>query len=317
MTILKAVEPYFHLGSINFKSTPYKAWKELGGQVARPLFPPRLLHGFAFRCGLPALWHTGCEARLMFVEPVSITFDTFPYAATHEIVPFIWDCWPRYYDRMEQWMRRHRVRTAIFTARQEMEAMQQRLPEVRMLHCPEAVDAALYSAGKPLAERNIDLLEFGRSNVKVIGNMETVGIRHVSTLKDGRYIYSNAELFSAMADARVTLCLPRSITHPKLAEGVETLTQRYWEAMFSRMLIVGHAPQELVDIVGYNPVIELDTRNPARQIAHLIAHIADYQPMVDRNREAALAKGEWKQRMQRLMDRLETCGYGCKRIGDK
>lgn len=311
MTILKSVPPYRHPGSINFKSGPYEAWKALGGKTACPLFPPRLLHGLAYRWEGPALWRTKGEARLMFVEPVSISFDTFPYYLTHEVVPFVWDCWPCYYDRMERWLRRYGVRCAVFTSWQEMEAMQQRLPEVQMLHCPEAVDTALYVPGKPLAERGIDLLEFGRSNAKVLGDEHMNGIRHVCTLKDGHYVFSNEQLLSAMGDARITVCLPRSVTHPELAEGVETLTQRYWEAMLSRMLIVGHAPQELVDIVGYNPVIELDTRNPARQIAHLIAHIADYQPMVDRNREVALAKGDWKARISDLMHRLESLGWRC------
>ena len=137
------------------------------------------------------------------------------------------------------------------------------------------------------------------------------GIRHVSTLQHGRCIFSNEALFQAMGNARITLCLPRSVTHPELAEGVETLTQRYWEALLSGMLIVGHAPQELVDIVGYNPVIELDAQAPARQIAQLLAHIADYQPMVDRNREVALAKGDWKQRISELMHRLEALGWHC------
>ena len=311
MTNLKSVPPYRHPGSINFKSGPYEAWKALGGGTARPFFPPRLLHALAYRCEWPELWRTRGEARLMFVEPVSVRFDTFPYYLTHEVVPFIWDCWPSHYDRMERWLRRHRVRCAIFTSRQEMEAMQQRLPEVLMLHCPEAVDTARYSAGKPLAARSIDLLEFGRSNAKVLGGVDMTGIRHVSTLQHGRYIFSNEALFQAMGNARITLCLPRSVTHPELAEGVETLTQRYWEAMLSGMLIVGHAPQELVDIVGYNPVIELDVQAPARQIAQLLAHIADYQPMVDRNREVALAKGDWKQRISELMHRLEALGWHC------
>ena len=116
MTILKSVSPYRHPGSINFKSGPYEAWKALGGKTARPLFPPRLLHGLAYRWEWPALWRTKEEALLMFVEPVSITFDTFPYYATHEIVPFIWDCWPCYYDRMERWLRRYGVRCAVFTS---------------------------------------------------------------------------------------------------------------------------------------------------------------------------------------------------------
>lgn len=310
MTLLKAVEPYRHPGNINFKSTPYEAWKALGGLTARPLFPPRMLHALAYRCEWPSIGRRSREARLMFVEPVSVTFDTFPYYATHEVVPFIWDCWPRYYDGMERWMRRHKVRTAIFTSRQELEAMQRRLPEVRMLHCPEAVDTSLYHEGPALTERSIDLLEFGRSNAQVIGTDGLQGVRHVCTLQGGKYIYSNEELFRAMADAKMTLCLPRSMTHPDVAEGVETLTQRYWEAMLSRMLIVGHAPQELIDNVGYNPVIELDSQSAVRQITDILRHTVDYQPLVDRNRAVALEKGCWKKRIQGLMGQLGDWGYG-------
>ena len=45
---------------------------------------------------------------------------------------------------------------------------------------------------------------------------------------------------------------------PELAGDIETLTQRYWECMLSRIVMLGHAPQELIDLIGYNPVIEID-----------------------------------------------------------
>lgn len=59
--------------------------------------------------------------------------------------------------------------------------------------------------------------------------------------------------------------------------------------------MVGHAPQELIDFIGYNPVIELsDKISPEEQIADVIEHIEDYQSLVDkivkrqRNREAGM-----------------------------
>ena len=45
-----------------------------------------------------------------------------------------------------------------------------------------------------------------------------------------------------------------------------TLTQRYWECMFSRMVMVGHAPQEFIDFIGYNPVIELNDKISAERL---------------------------------------------------
>lgn len=108
-----------------------------------------------------------------------------------------------------------------------------------------------------------------------------------------------------MGNAKVTIALPRSITQPEIAGDIETLTQRYWECMFSRMVMVGHAPQELIDFIGYNPVIELrDNISPEELIADVIEHIEDYQVLVDKNRETAEKQGSWDVRMKWLMSEL-------------
>lgn len=108
-----------------------------------------------------------------------------------------------------------------------------------------------------------------------------------------------------MGNAKVTIALPRSITQPEIAGDIETLTQRYWECMFSRMVMVGHAPQELIDFIGYNPVIELNDKISAEElIADVIEHIEDYQALVDKNRETAEKQGSWDMRMKWLMSEL-------------
>lgn len=323
MKTIKAVQPYIHPGHLNFKLTPYEAWVENGGDALKPHYPWRALHGAAYRMELPRLWTDSKAAILMFVEPVSITFDTFPYYATHEIIPFIWDCWPCYYDKMERWMKKHKVRTAIFTSSQEMAEMQRRCPDIKMLHCPEAVDSSLYEVGKELKDRSIDLLEFGRSNEKVLGkefspDRRGEGFNHVCTKVGNKFQFTNDELYKAMSDAKITICLPKSMTHPEIAEGVETLTQRYWEAMLSRMVIVGHCPRELEELIGYNPVVELSSNDDdndtakaydnEKLILDVIEHIEDYQELVDRNREVALRMGDWKVRMAQVIAWLRATG---------
>lgn len=312
--IVKAVPPYIHPGYLNFKYPVYKVWSANCGVngIDAPHFPIKCLHSFAFRYELPFCLNSTKEARLMFVEPVSIFFDTFPYYVTHEVIPFIWDCWPCYYDRMEKWFKRHKTRAAIFTSRMEMEEMKRRCPEVNMLWCPEAVDVKQYKEGKPLKDRNINLLEFGRSNKRVLGEL-TVD-NHICTFVDGRFIYSNEQLFDAMGDAKITICLPKNLTHPDMAQGVETLTQRYWEAMLSRMIIIGHAPQELIDVCGYNPVIELpENRDKINtMILDIVNNIDDYQDWVDRNRQTALEKGLWNSRMKDIVEWLVNSGYSIK-----
>lgn len=313
---IKAVEPYIYPDQLNFKDQAFRAWKAVNNNWVRGWYP-KWLHGVLFRWDLfyPLAWFCRLflpsslpkslttARRLVFVQPVSLYFDAGVSVVGHEVVPMIWDCWPCYYDRMERWMKRYRVKLAFFTSRQEMEAMQLRCPEVEMRWCPEAVECGLYAAGKGLKDRTIDVLEFGRGwdALRVCDN----DIKWVRTQVDGRFIYSDEELRAAMGDAKVTICLPRSVTHPALAQGVETLTQRYWEAMLSRMVIVGHAPQELIDIVGYNPVVEIrksdyqETRLSDYQLIwEVLEHIEDYQALVDRNRAAALEHGDWKGRVK-------------------
>ena len=77
--------------------------------------------------------------------------------------------------------------------------------------------------------------------------------------------------------------------------------------MCSRMVMVGHAPQELIDFIGYNPVIELsDKISPEELIANVIEHIEDYQSLVDKNREIAENLGSWDVRMKWLMGELSN-----------
>lgn len=151
---IKAVAPYIHPGFLNFKLAPFEAWERLGGDIAKSHYPPKCLHGAAFRWELPTLWKSKKEARLRFVEPVSLLFDTFPDYARYEVVPMFWDCWPCYFEKTCEWLRRHQVKTAIFSSRQTAEMMQERFSgknkgwqSINVIWCPEAVDDSVYQKG--------------------------------------------------------------------------------------------------------------------------------------------------------------------------
>lgn len=309
---LKAVAPFQHSGFLNFKMFPFEAWKLHEGKVAEEHYPPRFLHGAVYRWELPTIWKGKEEARLRFVEPVSLSFDSFPDYARYEIVPMFWDCWPCYFDKTRDWLKRHRVKTAIFSSRQTVERMQEALPHVNIIWCAEAVDDSVYDKGCLLKDREIDLLEFGRSNDRIVNaeKLEQVKIgenslSHVCTKQNGKFIYTNEQLYQAMGNAKVTIALPRSMTQPEIAGDIETLTQRYWECMFSRMVMVGHAPQELIDFIGYNPVIELrNDISPVELLREVLEHVENYQGLVEKNLETAQRLGSWNVRMKWLMGEL-------------
>ena len=304
--------------------------------VAKVHYPWRIFHGLAYRWELPTFWKSKKEARLRFVEPVSLSFDAFPDYARYEIIPFVWDCWPQYFEKMCRWMEKHQVRTAIFTSSQTAERMQERFPKMNIMFCPEAVDCSKYIPGKPLRERTIDVLEFGRNvnlnlneNANLNDNDNRGGYNYICTKVDGKFMFTNEQLVEAMGDAKVTIALPRSVTDPDMAGDIETLTQRYWECMLSRIVMVGHAPKELTELIGYNPVIEINVnarsategdacvekrsknekKDILRQIKGVLEHIEDYQELVDKNRETALRLGDWNVRMKQVMVWLRKQGY--------
>ena len=305
---VKAVKPYIHPGFLNFKLSAYEAWKQLGGGIAECRYPVKLLHGLFYRFEMPQIYRGKKEARLRFIEPVSVSFDAFPDYMFFEIIPMIWDCWPKYFEKMCVWFTKHKIKTAIFTSSQTAERMRQRFPEMNIMYCPEAVNTSKYTQGKELRERTIDLLEFGRGSGIVLNKKENE-FKYVCTKVNGEFIYDNEQLYEAMSDAKATIALPRSITQPEMAGNIETLTQRYWESMLSRMVMIGRAPQELVDLIGYNPVVELDREKPNEQIADIVGHIDEYQEMVDKNHHIALQLGDWTMRIKQIIEWLRECGY--------
>ena len=65
--------------------------------------------------------------------------------------------------------------------------------------------------------------------------------------------------------------------------------------------MLGRAPKELIDLIGYNPVVEVDWKDPRGQVAAIVDEIGRYQSFVDRNRKIALEFGNWRVRMPLLV----------------
>ena len=79
----------------------------------------------------------------------------------------------------------------------------------------------------------------------------------------------------------------------------------------SGMLIIGHAPQELVDFIGYNPCIEVgfDGDKLATNIKEVLSDVTRYQALIDKNRETAVKMSDWTLRMEGVQKSLVCYGY--------
>ncbi len=309
MKVVKAVAPYHHPGFLNFKTVPYEEWKKCGGQIAKPHYPWRVFHRLAFNCYLPSLRKDRHEARLRFVQGSTILFDSFPDYCRYEVIPFIWDCWPSSFQTVETFFIRNQVKTAIFTSSQAAKIMKERFPSMNILAITEGIDESGYFSGGPIKYRKNDILEYGREIDNVVKYNLPDTVRYIHGKVNGRNVFTSQQLFESLAHTKIVLAFPKSMTDPEESGGIETLTQRYWEGMLSGALLVGHAPKELVDLFGYNPVIEAKLDNCNAQMMEILEHIGGYQPLVDKNKEMALKYGKWNHSIQLVVEFLQNNKY--------
>lgn len=302
-----AVQPCKQDKGSNFKQNPYKAWINIGGNVSKPNYPPRKFQFLGHKFNFPTLLLSKIS-RLRFVEACTINFDCFPEYLYCETIPIIWDCWPHLWDKTELWLKKHKVKCAIFTSSQVSLEMKRRLPNINIYTVTEGIDTIQYHEGNLLVNRDIDLLEYGRVERNLFSHY-IEGINHINVKNSNDRMSSFEMLLKTISESKITVAIPRCDSDKKYTGGIETLTQRFWECMLSRTVLLGRAPKELTDLIGYNPVIDIDYENYEEQIKNIVAHIEEYQPLVDKNRETALRMSPWEIRMKQIMDWLISLGY--------
>ncbi|MEP6714595.1 MAG: glycosyltransferase [Terriglobia bacterium] len=182
---------------------------------------------------------------------------------------------------------RFRTEVTFFTSTQARDRFQARFPSMRCHWIPDGSSPELHVPDKPLTGRRIDVLEVGRRYDRYHDAISTCLVRmkavHLFEQPPGQIVFSDRDaLIQGLADSRIVVCFPSSITIPARA-AIETITPRYFEAMASGCLIVGHCPADLKQLFGYNPVIEADMDNAAGQIGEIIRNIESYKPLVEKN----------------------------------
>lgn len=249
--------------------------------------------------------------KILIVPANSIAeYLLFPYGCFHEVVPVSFDCWPDRYDEWERYFLRHKIKLAFISARKSAEEMQRRLPHMTVVWMPEATDPLDYDPSKKLTDRPTDVLELGRKydrfHSQTAASLRDSGRSHLYEVTKGSMIFPDGKqhLIDGMANAKVSVCFPGSWTHP-YAAGVETMTHRYLQTFASKCLPIGHAPPEMLDLFGYNPVIEADLDNAAVQLDEILSNIGDYQDLVDRNYDAVIEFGSWDVRARQVIEHIE------------
>ena len=296
----------------DFLDAWYRAMRDAGlREVTIPNWPSRPPTASALSRLMPQRplpW-----ARTMALTPLSWASDRdiFPAGFMYRIVPWIYDCWPPYWDRWESLLRRHAVRLAFFSSRQAAEEFGRRLPGTSCRWIPEAVDPDSYDPTRPLRMRSTDVLELGRRSEQVHRRLEPAlrnrGLTHEFQVPGAPRRYPTLrDLRAALAHARVLVCLPKTMTHPDAAGGLETATHRYFEGMASGCVLVGHCPAELRELWGFDPVVPIDPRAPERAVMGVLETIDDHQRLVDRNLRRLREVGTWSHRAESMVSAIES-----------
>ena len=260
------------------------------------------------------------EALMVTANGMTLLDSAFPYYGTYEIIPMLWDVWPYTWEKMYSSFKLLDVRMVFVTNKQVVD-MINKDTRIHAYWIPEGIKTVLYQKGKSLEHRLYDVFEMGRQmptyhhlveDLKQAGKIKVVppsNLKANGTLNDKRVAYTNEELYALIADTKIMVCFPQCDTNPARAGEIETLTQRYWEAMLSGCVMIGRAPAELIEVVGYNPVVEVDWGNPKHQLSELLAHLEEYQSMVNKNYETARRLASWEGRMSLLKRYLAKEGY--------
>jgi hypothetical protein len=235
-------------------------------------------------------------------------------AVSGTVVPYCWDVWEPQWDLWARRLRPLRPPVVFTTAGQSAQFLAQALPGSRVIHLPEATAVARHDPQRPLVARTIGVLELGRRYQKWHDIVRTAvpgdaPRGHLYERPGSPLVFPDESgLRRGLADTVVSACFPSSVTHPQRAGSVQTLTHRYLESMASGCLLVGQAPPELVRLMGFNPVVEVDWRAPAQQILDILRAPHRWQPHVDRALERLREVGDWSIRVRAIKAALHPDG---------
>jgi glycosyltransferase involved in cell wall biosynthesis len=226
--------------------------------------------------------------------------------------------WEHDIDHWVRAIRRFRCVGLISTSAQAAALIADALPGFPVESVPEAIQVSRYLSTVPLSNRSTGVLELGRRYEKwhgeVLDALRTAEVPHLYEREKGQLVFpTDAEMVAGLQNAAISVCFPRSMTHPESAGAIETMTQRYLESMAAGCLILGHAPAEMIEFFGYNPVIEADPVRPAEQLSSILAHLDEHQDLVDRNREAVVRMGDWQERAKEIVATSQRIAWGSAR----
>ena len=233
----------------------------------------------------------------------------FMFNTNHCKSIYLFDAWADDFDRILHFINYFKIDFTFVSASQSAERLNNLLGKKRAYWVPEGINPNEYKFKVNHTEKGIDVLALGRRyenyHIKILESLKRNNFNYSYVKEDGQLIFpSRQQLIEGFSNSKISVCFPASITTPSASGGIETMTIRYLQSIVSKCLIVGHAPDEMIQLFGYNPVVEVDFSDPAGQIISILNHYDDYLPLIERNFEEVITKHTWECRWNLIKEYL-------------
>jgi glycosyltransferase involved in cell wall biosynthesis len=216
---------------------------------------------------------------------------------------YLFDAWPAYFNYIIRFVTDFKIDYLFVSSKQAAESLNKLIGKDNVFWVPEGVTPEDYKF-LPAANRNIDVLSFGRNydnfHLKIVEELALKKVNYIFSSANERLFPDKNSFTDGLSGAKISVCFPTSVTHPERAGGVETMTNRFLQSMASKCLVLGKAPEEMIHLFGYNPVVEVDMENAASQIVGILENYENYSDLVEKNYNKVVENQTWAKRWEQI-----------------
>ena len=258
------------------------------------------------RLGVPAARRKAGSAGHAVVALMGLAErQLYPADPRATYVPYVYDCWPTRERDWAGFFARNRFDMAFFSARVAADHWNG-FEGLRSVWMPEAIDDAQYPPGPPLRDRAIVVMELGRPYElahEII--RRAVPSELHSHPGNRRSMPDRASLIRALHSTRALICYPGAITQPSGRTGSwESMTHRYLEAVATKTVVLGRIPDEMRDLFGFAPGVEVVADDLPDALHSIRTHPNDFQLLVERSHARLLEVATWNVRAKQMLEYL-------------
>jgi len=220
---------------------------------------------------------------------------------------YIFDAWPCHFESIVSFTLNQKIDHLFITSSQATDLLKKKLPFTNIHWIPEAIDPDNYKFSN---EKSIDVLSFGRKydtyHDIILPFLSNNNYTYLFEKVKGEVVFQDrSDFINGLANSKISICFPSNITHPERSGNIEIMTMRYLQSIVSKCLIVGQAPKEMIYLFGYNPVIEVDWKDPENQISYILNNYKEFGPLIEKNYLTVLNNHTWIHRWDSIKNTFQ------------